>query len=177
MRVLGAAAGLELLVVGRPDPSRRACVAVLSIGAAPGAQDGLRLPESWSGHADLGFDRLHRSHLRPGDAVTVSAGRPPATGDPALQLLRRHLERVVSGGRAVHALADVQERRLRRARLDLGAHLLAELTAAARHRPRDAFGRLTGDDAEGFSRAWLSAAVYEQHATSALTAATWLPPQ
>ncbi|MFD0597645.1 hypothetical protein ACFQZ4_39600 [Catellatospora coxensis] len=97
------------------------------------------------------------------------------TGDPALQLLRRHLERVVSGGRAVHALADGQERRLRRARLDLGAYLLAELSGAARFRPRDAFGRLTGDDAEAFTTAWLAAAVYEQHATSALTHATWLP--
>ncbi|GIG02395.1 hypothetical protein [Catellatospora citrea] len=175
LRLLGTAPGLELLVVGRPDPGRRATVQALSIGLTPGAGDGLRLPQAWSGHADLGYDRLHRSQLMSGKPVAAVAARPPATGDPALQLLRRHLERVVSGGRAVHALADDQTRRLRRARLDLGAHLLGELAAAARCRPRDPFGRLTGDDAEGFTRAWLAAAVYEQHATSALTHATWLP--
>ncbi|GAA1417602.1 hypothetical protein [Catellatospora coxensis] len=175
LRLLGAAAGLELLVVGRPDPGRRATVEALSIGTAPGTGDGLRLPQAWAGHADLGYDRLHRSQLLSGQQPPAVAGRPPVTGDPALQLLRRHLERVVSGGRAVHALADGQERRLRRARLDLGAYLLAELSGAARFRPRDAFGRLTGDDAEAFTTAWLAAAVYEQHATSALTHATWLP--
>ncbi|WP_144125889.1 hypothetical protein [Catellatospora sichuanensis] len=174
LRLLGAAAGLELLVVGRPDPGRRATVEALSIGIAPGTGDGLRLPAAWSGHADLGYDRLHRSQLLSGQQQAAVAGRPPATGDPALQLLRRHLERVVSGGRGVHALADDQERRLRRARLDLGAYLSAELGTAARFRPRDAFGRLTGDDAEGFTRAWLSAAVYERAATQALIEASWL---
>ncbi|MEV0457104.1 hypothetical protein [Catellatospora methionotrophica] len=174
MRVLGAGAGLELLVVGRPDPARRATVEALSIGVAPGTGDGLRLPAAWSGHADLGYDRLHRSQLLSGRQGPAVAGRPPATGDPALQLLRRHLERVVSGGRAVHALADDQERRLRRARLDLGAHLLAELASAARSRPRDPFGRLTGDDAENFTRAWVAAAVYERAATQALIEASWL---
>ncbi|GAB4058865.1 SWIM zinc finger family protein [Catellatospora paridis] len=173
MRLLGAAAGLELLVVGRPDPARRATVAALSIGLAPGTGDGLRLPESWSGHADLGFDRLHRSQLRAGDG-TASTARPPATGDPALQLLRRHVERMVAGGRAVHAVADTQERSLRRARLDLGAHLLASVTAAARHRPRNVFGRVTADDGEDFARAWLAAAVYERAATQALIETSWL---
>ncbi|MEU8080489.1 hypothetical protein AB0B31_34155 [Catellatospora citrea] len=174
LRLLGAAPGLELLVVGRPDPGRRATVEALSIGLAPGAGDQLRLPAAWFGHADLGYDRLHRSQLLSGQLTRAVAGRPPATGDPALQLLRRHLERVVGGGRAVQALADDQERRLRRARLDLGAYLLAELSAAARFRPRDPFGRLTGDDAEGFTRAWLAAAVYERAATQALIEASWL---
>ncbi|MFC7762317.1 hypothetical protein ACFQY4_32975 [Catellatospora bangladeshensis] len=135
LRLLGGAEGLELLVVGRPDPARRATVAALSIGVAPGTGDALRLPQAWSGHADLGYDRLHRSQLRAGGSAVATAVRAPATGDPAMQLLRRHLERVVSGGRAVHALVATEERRLRRSRLDLGAHLLAELTLAARHRP------------------------------------------
>lgn len=174
LRLLGAAAGLELLVVGRPDPGRRATVEALSIGLAPGTGDGLRLPQSWAGHADLGYDRLHRSQLLSGQQPPAVAGRPPTTGDPALQLLRRHLERVVSGGRAVHALADTQERRLRQARLDLGAHLLASVTAAARHRPRDVFGRITADDGDEFARAWLAAAVYEAAATQALIEASWL---
>ncbi|MEU8004605.1 hypothetical protein AB0B66_25885 [Catellatospora sp. NPDC049111] len=173
LRLLGAAAGLELLVVGRPDPGRRATVEALSIGLAPGTGDGLRLPQSWAGHADLGYDRLHRSQLLSGQQPAAVAGRPPTTGDPALQLLRRHLERVVSGGRAVHALADTQERRLRQARLDLGAYLLASVTAAARHRPRDVFGRITVDDGDEFARAWLAAAVYERAATQALIEASW----
>ncbi|WP_155370559.1 hypothetical protein [Catellatospora vulcania] len=174
LRLLGTAAGLELLVVGRPEPGRRASVAALSIGLAPGTGDGLRLPPSWSGHADLGFDRLHRSQLRSGDGA-ASTARPPATGDPALQLLRRHVERMVAGGRAVHALADTQERSLRRARLDLGAYLLASVTAAARHRSRNVFGRVTSDDGEGFARAWLAAAVYEAAATQTLIEASWRP--
>lgn len=174
LRLLGTASGVELLVVGRPDPSRRAAVAALSIGVAPGTGDGLKLPDGWAGHADLGFDRLHRSQVRVGAAEAVVVTRPPATGDPALELLRRHLERVVSGGRAVHALADTQERRLRRARLDLGAHLLGSLTDAARRRPRDMFGRVAADDGQDFARAWLAASVYEQAATHALVEATWL---
>ena len=46
----------------------------------------------------------------------IQTGTAPSIAEHPLGLLRRHLERVVSGGRAVHALADTQERRLRRAR-------------------------------------------------------------
>ncbi|MBV1850214.1 hypothetical protein [Catellatospora tritici] len=175
LTVLGGAPGVELLLVGRPDPAHQGHVAALAIGDPGGADSGLRLPPAWGGHADLGYDRLHRSHLAGSAADRLPpVRRAEATGDPALRLLRRHLERVVTGGRAVQALAESQERALLRARLDLGAHLLGELTGAARHRPRDTFGRVTGDDGHGFARAWLAAAVYEQAASATLTEASWL---
>ena len=189
LTLLAGAPGLDLLLVARPDPTRRATVQALAVGlpAVPddpatageeaASRAGLGLPPAWGDHVDLGYDRLHRSHLRVPGPSAVPAGAPSsaATGDPSLQLLRRHLERVVSGGRAVQALVDSDERRLRRARLDTGAELLAALTAAARARPRDAFGRLAGDDGEAFARSWLAAAVYEQAASRALTEASWLP--
>jgi hypothetical protein len=181
LRVLGSAVGARLLVVGRPDPSRRATVQALSVAVVedhsdPEATGGrLRLPESRAGHVDLGYDRLHSSHVTaPAAGPDLDVGTASTTTDPALELMRRHLERVVAGGRAVQALATVEERRLRQARLELGAALLGELTLAARVRPRDAFGRLTGDDGGGFAHAWLSAAIYENAATRAFTEASWL---
>lgn len=179
LRLLGTAAGLRLLLVGRPDPARRATVYALSVGfAGPTDSAGLALPETWAGRVDLGYDRLHRSHL-PADGGQVAAGplaldAAPTTGDPSMQLLRRHVERVVSGGRAAQALAPADDRRLRHARLETGARLLAALTSAARTRPRDAFGRLADDDGDAFATSWLAASVYEDAASRALAEASWL---
>ncbi|MGY0235244.1 hypothetical protein [Longispora urticae] len=119
-----------------------------------------------------------------GDASRVAAD-PPVDGgfrsgaalDPALRFLRAQVERTVSGGRAVQALAADESRVLRRARLDTGAALMAAVGAAARHRPRDAFGRLADDDGHAYALAWLSAAVYEDAATRAFAEATWLPQE
>ncbi|WKU06836.1 hypothetical protein [Micromonospora sp. HUAS LYJ1] len=185
LRLLGQAVGARLRLVGRLDPSRRATVQALAVGPVDGDGPGLSLPESWAGHADLGYDRLHASQLRTGDGAAVpppdrlpapdAAVPRPRLGDPALGLLRRQVERVVSGGRAIQALADPTERRLRLARLDLGAHLLAALGSAARARPRDAFGRLTDDDGQAFAASWLALAVYEEAASRASAEASWLP--
>ncbi|MEV6523823.1 hypothetical protein AB0M43_17890 [Longispora sp. NPDC051575] len=103
--------------------------------------------------------------------------RSGAAVDPALRFLRAQVERTVSGGRAVQALAADESRVLRRARLDTGAALMAAVGAAARHRPRDAFGRLADDDGHAYALAWLSAAVYEDAATRAFAEATWLPQE
>ncbi|WP_228544431.1 hypothetical protein, partial [Micromonospora sp. S-DT3-3-22] len=186
LRLLGQAVGARLRLVGRLDPTRRATVQALAVGPVDGDGPGLTLPASWAGHADLGYDRLHTSQLRTGDdaaavpppdrpAVPDAAVPRPRLGDPALGLLRRQVERVVSGGRAIQALADPTERKLRLARLDLGAHLLAALGSAARARPRDAFGRLTDDDGQAFAASWLALAVYEEAASRASTEASWLP--
>ncbi|SCF05413.1 SWIM zinc finger [Micromonospora matsumotoense] len=186
LRLLGQAAGAELRLVGRLDPTRRATVQALAVG--PTSVDGpvLVLPPSWAGHADLGYDRLHSSQLGPagGPAPAPPDGRLPGQGgpaprprlgDPGLGLLRRQVERVVSGGRAIQALADPTARGLRLARLDLGAHLLTAMGGAARARPRNAFGRLTDDDGQAFAESWLALAVYEQAASRALAEASWLP--
>ncbi|MFI9639320.1 hypothetical protein ACIG87_04505 [Micromonospora sp. NPDC051925] len=186
LRLLGRVVGVELRLVGRLDPFRRATVQALAVGPTSVGEPGLGLPESWAGHADLGYDRLHHSQLRaasgsaatPVDGQLPGPGGPvprPGLGDPALGLLRRQVERVVSGGRAIQALADSAERGLRLARLDLGAHLLAAMGAAARARPRDAFGRLTDDDGQVFAESWLALAVYEEAASRALAEASWLP--
>jgi hypothetical protein len=177
LRVLTGAVGAGLRVIGRLDPHRRTTVQALAI--APATPDaGLALPARWSGRADLGFDRLHRSHVRVDATVPgVAAGPGGATGDPALHLLRRQVERVVDGGRAVQALAGDDGRRLRRARIDTGADLLAELHGAAGFRNRDVFGRITADDGSAFAEAWLATAVYERAASAAFTEASWLPAE
>ncbi|MEU7618674.1 hypothetical protein AB0B27_21620 [Micromonospora rifamycinica] len=183
LRLLARAVGAELRLVGRLDPTRRATVQALSVGPTSVDGPGLDLPESWAGHADLGYDRLHSSQLRAGDPGSVDAASPgragpvpgPRVGDPAGGLLRRQVERVVSGGRAVQALADPVAQRLRLARLDLGAQLLTTMGDAARARPRDAFGRLTDDDGQAFAESWLALAVYEGAASRALAEASWLP--
>lgn len=182
LRLLGQAVGAELRLVGRLDPTRRATVQALAVG--PTSVDGpvLVLPPSWAGHADLGYDRLHSSQLGPApasaDGRLPGEGGPaprPRLGDPGLGLLRRQVERVVSGGRAIQAVADPTVRGLRLARLDLGAHLLTAMGDAARARPRNAFGRLTDDDGQAFAESWLALAVYEQAASRALAEASWLP--
>ncbi|MFI2713808.1 hypothetical protein ACH495_27170 [Micromonospora sp. NPDC018662] len=195
LRLLGQAVGAELRLVGRLDPTRRAMVQALAVGPVSAGGPGLALPESWAGHADLGYDRLHHSQLRTDRvpaSTPVAGGRPnlgepvppaqfgaasprPALGDPALGLLRRQVERVVSGGRAVQALADSTERELRRARLDVGGYLVGAMSVAARNRARDAFGRVTDDDGQAFAESWLALAVYEEAASRALVEASWLP--
>lgn len=99
----------------------------------------------------------------------------PLAGDPALRLLRRHLDRTVEGGRAVQAFARGDQQLLRRSRWETGADLLATLNASARPGHRDTFGRLADDDGRRFVVAWLAAAVYEQAAASALSRASWSP--
>jgi len=61
LRLLGQAAGLEMLLIGRPDPGQPGTVYPLAIAPPPG--NTWPLPEPYDGHADLAFDRLHRSHL------------------------------------------------------------------------------------------------------------------
>ncbi|MEV0127678.1 hypothetical protein AB0H83_04340 [Dactylosporangium sp. NPDC050688] len=193
LRLLGQATGLELLVVARPDPARPGTVFPLSVAPVDGA--GWNLPAAQAGHVDLAFDRLHRSHLPqvgllavPDATATVpvaeAAGaaarvRGAVAGDPVLRLLAAQVERTVSGGRTVHTFAagrgPSDATRLRRARLDTGAALLDRLTEAACTRPRDTFGRLSGDDGSAFAQAWLATAVYTDAATRAVAEATWLP--
>jgi hypothetical protein len=149
----------------------------------------LELPDAWLGRVDLGFDRLTDRHLpawaeaktgapptEPPSTEPPPTAPPMAAGDLALYLVRRHVERVVAGGRPVQALAAADEYRLADARLATGAALLRNLTAAARNRPRDPFGGPVGSDVTGFADAWLALAVYERAASWAMSEAAWLPP-
>jgi hypothetical protein len=53
LHVLGQEPGLQMLVIGRPERTRRATVHPLAVA----------LPGSSADHTDLAFDRLHRSRL------------------------------------------------------------------------------------------------------------------
>lgn len=185
LRRLAGTDGIEVRVVGRPEPLRRLTVCPLALSTAD-----LELPQEWVGHVDLGFDRLPGEHAPSGSMVATAGesddstvgepvGGPTAAsapfGDLALHLVRRHVERVVAGGRAVQALASSDEARLRAARLDTGAGLVRALTTAAQARPRDPFGRPVGTDAAEFADAWLAVSVYEQAASWALNEASWCP--
>ncbi|MEV6924435.1 hypothetical protein AB0M46_07990 [Dactylosporangium sp. NPDC051485] len=201
LRVLGRAEGLEMLVIARPDPGRPGTV--LPLAVAPPEGTGWHLPAPHGGHADLAFDRLHRSQLpqpsAPGETDAdeelpagdgereetaagggiAEEGWRPAVSDPALHRLTAQVERTVAGGRAMLAFPDGRgpsdADRLRAVRLDAGAALLDGLIGAAADRPRDAFGRLGDDDGTAFARAWLAAATYADAAGRALAEASWLP--
>ena len=92
----GAAAGLELLVVGRPDPARRAPCRRCRSALAPGTRRrGCGCPQP--GPATPTWDSTGCTAASCCPGGSTGRGRaPPATGDPALELLRRHLERVVA---------------------------------------------------------------------------------
>ncbi|MFG2042336.1 hypothetical protein [Dactylosporangium sp. NPDC048998] len=83
LRVLGRAEGLELLLVARPDPGRPGTVLPLAVAPPPGSA--WHLPAPFDGHADLAFDRLHRSQLRQPDLAKDPAGdgedEPAATAE------------------------------------------------------------------------------------------------
>ncbi|HZN19709.1 MAG TPA: hypothetical protein VFB84_16235 [Micromonosporaceae bacterium] len=184
LRRLAEADGIEVRVVGRPEPLRRLTLCPLALSTSD-----LELPHEWAGHVDLGFDRVPGGHGHPGSAAVGTPGGPPANGSPAdgpavepaplgdfaLHRVRRHVERVVAGGRAVQALASPDDARLRAARLDTGAGLVRALTTAAQARPRDPFGRSVEAGATAFADAWLATAVYEQAASWALAEASWHP--
>ncbi|MET7400492.1 hypothetical protein ABZS66_44150 [Dactylosporangium sp. NPDC005572] len=87
LRLLAARPGLELLLVGRPDPGRPGTVYPLAV--APPVGMTWPLPAPHQGHADLAFDRLHRSHipLATADAADLDVGAEDAGGasaDPAV---------------------------------------------------------------------------------------------
>jgi len=183
LRLLAGAPGLPVLLVGVPDAGRPTRLLGYALAPDPDADPdgaGPTLVPPAAGHVDLGYDRLHASHLRrvgtPGrPGGTQTGGAPDAARDAALRLLRRHVERVVAGGRAAQALARTEESQLRRARLDTGAEVLARLARTAGAYARDTFGRLAADDGVAFTDAWLAAALYEQAAARTLLEASWLP--
>jgi len=72
LAVLAGAAGLDLLIVGRPDPARPRTVHPLALAGA-----GLNLPADRRDHLDLGYDRLRPQHL-----ATDPSPDDPSPSDP-----------------------------------------------------------------------------------------------
>ncbi|MGW5348839.1 hypothetical protein ACWERJ_39145, partial [Streptomyces sp. NPDC004050] len=104
---------------------------------------------------------------------------PDPLADAPLWRVRRLLETGVAGGR--RAVAETARGSgsqaaygpLRRAGFTTAAELATALAAEADRRPRDAFGRLTDPSADGYARAWLSAATHLAAAERSLVAASW----
>ncbi|MYS84450.1 SWIM zinc finger family protein [Embleya scabrispora] len=176
LRLLATCPGLRLRLIGRLEPGADRAIRVLAVGIPPGEGPTLRLAEDRLGRVDLGLDRLHRADLPDAAAIpvaTVAAEELPAG---PLYLMHRHVERAISGGRPVLALAGstaADTARLRRVGLATGAGLVERLTHVAAGRERDVFGRLRAGDNDLLSAAWLAAAVYAQTVEGALTRAVW----
>lgn len=186
LRRLASRPGLRLRVVGRLDPDRAATLRPLAVGPLPDESTAtLRLPAEWSGHADLGYDRLEGIHLPPADAVPEPARLPRIPSDPVAEAplwrLRRLVEVAVSGGRRAAAEPARDGDRagaaaaLRRSGFRTAADLARTLAAEADRRSRDVFGRTEEADPDGYARAWLAAAVYLAGTERALVQATWQP--
>lgn len=173
-RVLAGAPGLHLLAVARPATGHRTAE-LLAVGG-----EDLRLPDEFSGNADLGIDRLSPAYLRP----TREPQPWPGTEEPydPLVALRRRWQRVVSGGRrtltlpGVDRALDAETAALRRDQLPAGATALAALTASALVGERDAFGRAAEDGGAHLGTAWLAAGVYQRAVSGALRQRQWEQP-
>jgi hypothetical protein len=184
LRRLASRPGLRLRVVGRLDPDRAATLRPLAVGPVPDESAAtLRLPAEWSGHADLGYDRLEGTHLPPAAALPEPPGLLRIPSDPVAEAplwrLRRLVEVAVSGGRRAAAEPARDGDRagavvaLRRSGFRTAADLAHALAAEADRRSRDVFGRTEEADPDGYARAWLAAAVYLAGTERALVQATW----
>jgi hypothetical protein len=187
-RRLASRPGIRLRVIGRLDPDRAATLRPLAVAPVPDADQSLRLPAEWLGHADLGYDRLQGAHFPPPAAADDLVGTPPGTApdplaDSPLWRVRRMVELAVTGGRRAVAEparnGDVRGdgAALRRTGFPAAADLSAALATEADRRTRDVFGRIGEADPDRYAKAWLAAAVYLTSTERALVRATWVSPQ
>ncbi|MCI4066822.1 hypothetical protein MRQ36_31370 [Micromonospora sp. R77] len=148
LRRLASRTGLRVRVVGRLDPDRASTLHPLAVGPVPGAATTLRLPDSWHGRADLGYDELQGGHLPPRDPAEtmapVLAVGPDAVAESPLWRVRRLVELAVAGGRRAVAEAARGEGAglagpLRRAGFTTAAALAAGLAAESDRHGRDVF--------------------------------------
>jgi hypothetical protein len=183
LRKLAAQPGLRIRVVGRLDPDRPATMRPLAVGPVPDTEATLRLPESWHGHADLGYDRLQSVHFpRPADAPEPAAAAavsepPDLIAGSHLWRLRHVVELAVAGGRRTVAefarTSAPHITHLRRSGLHAAADRAAALAAEADRRGRDVFGRLTDPDPNRYAQAWLAAGLHLAATERALVRASW----
>jgi hypothetical protein len=185
-RRLASRPGIRLRVIGRLDPDRAATLRPLAVAPVPDAEQSLRLPAEWLGHADLGYDRLQGAHFPPpADTApdTLSGTAPDPLADSPLWRVRRMVELAVTGGRRAVAEparnGDVRGdgAALRRTGFPAAADLSAALATEADRRTRDVFGRIGEADPDRYAKAWLAAALYLTSTERALVRATWVSPQ
>lgn len=191
LRLLGAAVGLEVRILGRLDPARARTLWAIAVHLAP-ANAGL-LPDEWRGTINLGLDRLVAAHLPPPDpeaspligwaggaglnalSTTVEAPEPP------FDLVSRRAHRMVAGGwstlgDAAGPAVATDLARLRAAQLGTGADLLAALHRTVLVTTRATTGQRRGPDADAVGRAWLATATWSAAARDAIAATAWLAP-
>ncbi|MDT0345604.1 hypothetical protein [Streptomyces litchfieldiae] len=179
LRLLAAAPGLRLRIIGRLIPAAHPRLALLAAGRPPGAGPTLRA-EGLRDRIDLGYDRLPRADLPDPPGPPRSPAGPGGGAEAPLHLLRRRTNQAVTAGRRTLALpgsATTDAARLRTSGLATGADLVDELHRAAAHRALDGFGRLLPADPDRFARAWLAVAEYTEAVAQALCAAAWSAPQ
>ncbi|WP_461038688.1 hypothetical protein, partial [Streptomyces mayteni] len=108
LRLLAAAPGLRLRVIGRLTPGPHPQLRLLAVGRPPGDEgQGLRLPDP-AGRVDLGYDRLQRGDLPTAEAAAPETVPPALAADeaaqPPIHLLRRRTARAAAAGRLALAL-------------------------------------------------------------------------
>jgi len=179
LRKLAAQPGLRIRVVGRLDPDRPATMRPLAVGPVPDTEATLRLPETWQGHADLGYDRLQSVHFpRSGPAPQEPVSEPAdlIAGSP-LWRLRHVVELAVAGGRRTVAefarTSAPHFAHLRQSGMHAAADRAAALAAEAGRRSRDVFGRLSDPDPDRYAQAWLAAGLHLAATERALVRTSW----
>jgi SWIM zinc finger len=174
LRLLGAAPGLPLRVVGRVLTQRARSLALLAVGpdTAPGDQaPALALPAEWLGRANLGVDVLQSAHVTRGERAPVELPVPLAAAAPdPLDPLARRLGQALTGGRvtqAESAWADIDRDAalLRRRQLPGAAARLETMRAASLRGVPDARRR--------FALAWTAARTYQVAARDRLGRTSW----
>jgi hypothetical protein len=204
LRVLARLVGARFRVVARPSETQPRTVHVLAIdaGVAPagpgdgergdeGSGDGvpaLRLPIAWHGRANLGLDRIERSHAshvgtlrRAGLSVPDDdddpddlPDDPPAdgpapverwsVGDDPVEPLARILCRTALGGRTTMTSGGTSVARaataLRASQLVTAARILEHLEAAALETRRSITGERYAPPPDELARRWSAAMTY-----------------
>jgi len=186
LRQLGRAPGLELLAIGRVRLSRPRTIDLLAVGPAPVRLDdpkaevpSLRIPSEWGGRVNLGFDALQGAHISGGRREGPEVELQGSTAPDPLAPLRRRIHRLVLGGRltippsAVRTMSTEADA-LDEAMMTNAAALIRDLGDAASSAERTIRGTRSAGEPERLSLSWLGAAVYEQAATLALHAESWL---
>jgi hypothetical protein len=173
LRLLGAAPGLPLRVVGRALTQRVRSLSLLAVG--PGVADeeapALALPAEWLGRVNLGVDVLQSAHVTGAERAPVELPvlMVAAAPDP-LDPLARRLGQALTGGRvtqAESAWADIDRDAalLRRRHLPGAAARLEALRAASLRGVPDARRR--------FALAWTAARTYHVAARNRLSRTGW----
>src|ERR1700682_26911 len=90
LRLLAAAVGLPLLIIGRVAFSRPGMLFLLAVASSadPTAEGSLELPTLWAGRLNLGLDQLQAAHIRAANRSGAAPARiaPGTASDPVSPL-------------------------------------------------------------------------------------------